>query len=144
MSKSRSGPKTPPCNKRATKKGDGTVGYCRPPKQHQFRSGRSGNPKGRPRGSKNEATILREIMTRNIEIREGGRARKISVLAAILLRFAESALKGDAKSAAFLLNRYGAVKGADEAPESNQDDQEILAAFVKTVEHRLKTKRRKT
>jgi len=119
------------------------VGYGRPPKTSQFKPGQSGNPRGRPKGAKNEATILREIMTRNIEIREGGRARKISVLAAILLRFAESALKGDAKSATFLLNRYGAVKGAEEAPESNQDDEKILAEFVKSVEAGMKNKRRK-
>ena len=79
-------------------------------------------------------------MARNIEIREGGRARKISVLAAILLRFAESALKGDAKSATFLLNRYGAFQEPEETPGNDQDDQQILDAFAKTIEDRLKTK----
>ena len=119
------------------------VGYGRPPRAHQFKPGKSGNPKGRPKGAKNEDTILREIMNRPIEIREGGRVRKISVLAAILLKFAENALRGDPRAATFLLNRYGSVKGTDETPESGQDDQEILAEFVKTVEDRLKTKRRK-
>ena len=41
--------------------GAGEVGYGKPPKAHQFKPGQSGNPKGRPRGAKSEATILREI-----------------------------------------------------------------------------------
>lgn len=119
------------------------VGYGRPPRHTRFRPGRSGNPKGRPKGAKNETTILHEIMNRPIEIRESGRARKISVLAAILLKFAENALKGDPRSATFLLNRYGSGKDTGETPESNQEDKEILAAFVKSIEDRLKTKTRK-
>ena len=115
---------------RRSSRGTYEVGYGRPPKKTQFKPGQSGNPRGRPKGAKGEATILHEMMTRNIEIREGARTRKISVLAAILLRFAENALKGDAKSATFLLNRYGAVKCADEGPESNQDDEKILSEFI--------------
>ena len=128
---------------KARSTGNFRVGYGRPPTHTRFKPGHSGNPKGRPRGAKNEDTILSEIMNRPIEIREGGRPRKISVLAAILLKFAENALRGDSRSATFLLNRYGSVKGANEPPDSNQDDQEILAAFVKSVEDRLKTKKRK-
>jgi hypothetical protein len=117
-------------NGRPTRGND--VGYCRPPKKHQFKPGRSGNPKGRPRGAKNEATILRDIMNRPIAIREGGRTRKVPVLAAVLLRFAEEALKGNPKAAAFLLNRYRSLEGA--APESNEidpDDQQILDEFAR-------------
>ena len=29
------------------------VGYCRPPEDRQFKPGQSGNPRGRPKGSKN-------------------------------------------------------------------------------------------
>lgn len=119
------------------------VGYGRPPKKTQFKPGQSGNPRGRPKGAKNEAIILREIMTRQIGVQEGGRTRKISVLAAILLRFAENALKGDAKSATLLLNRYGAVKDVEETYESSQEDEKILAEFVKSVEDQFKRKERK-
>ena len=46
------------------------IGYCKPPKHSQFKPGRSGNPRGRPKGAKNETTILREILNKRIAIRE--------------------------------------------------------------------------
>lgn len=32
-----------------SKKQSSKVGYCNPPKEHQFKPGQSGNPKGRPK-----------------------------------------------------------------------------------------------
>ena len=66
------GPQASPCASYA-------VGYRRPPKQHQFRSGQSGNRKGRPKGAKNTATLLREILDRRIEVQNGDTLRKITV-----------------------------------------------------------------
>lgn len=131
MSRERSGRR--PISKRdKSARGQADVGYCKPPKEHQFKSGRSGNPKGRPKGAKNEATILRDIFNRRIEIREGGRARKISLLEAMLLKFVEDALKGNPKTATFLLNRYRLVEGvAAETNEFDQDDRQVLDAFVR-------------
>ena len=40
---------------------DQTPGYGQPPEKGKFRAGQSGNPRGRPKGSKNKATILKEI-----------------------------------------------------------------------------------
>jgi hypothetical protein len=118
------------------------VGYGRPPTHTRFRPGQSGNPKGRPKGAKNETTILYEIMNRPIEIREAGKARKISVLAAILLKFAESALKGDPKSAAFLLNRYGLAERKAPEPEGlDQDDRELLDSYVQSLNTKMKGKK---
>ncbi len=45
------------------------VGYGRPPTEHQFKPGKSGNRRGRPKGSKNEATLINEILNRKIEVR---------------------------------------------------------------------------
>lgn len=115
------------------------VGYGRPPRAHQFRPGQSGNPKGRPKGAKNEATILRNTLNRQIASREGGKIRNISVLEGILLRFTEDALKGNPKSAAFLLNRYGlAERTAPETGDLDQDDREVLASYMRDLEARLK------
>jgi hypothetical protein len=111
------------------------VGYRKPPKQHQFQSGQSGNRKGRPKGAKNTSTLLREILDRKIEVRTGSTVRKISVREAVLTRFAESALKGDIKSAAFLLQRYDMLETAQEHANSTatQEEQEIIDAYLEAI-----------
>jgi hypothetical protein len=116
--------------KRPTPESD--VGYSKPPPAHQFKPGESGNPKGRPKGAKNESTILREIFERRIDSRSGDRERKITVLEGILLRITEDSLKGNTKSAAFLLNRYAAmVSGELQRQDISDDDREVLEAFAR-------------
>lgn len=111
-----------------------SVGYSRPPKQHQFQPGQSGNRKGRPKGVKNTSTLLREILDRKVEMRSGDRRRRISVREAMLTRFAEAALKGDVKSAAFLLQRYDMIDGSKEhaTDVATQDEQEIIDAYLQS------------
>jgi hypothetical protein len=111
------------------------VGYGRPPKRAQFKPGQSGNPKGRPKGAKNEATIWRSVFNKKVAIREGGRERKVSLLEAMILKFTEAALKGDTKTAAFALNRYRLAEGDSPSPdEPDQDDREVFEAFVRRLE----------
>ncbi len=118
------------------------VGYGRPPKEHQLKPGRSGSPKGRPKGAQNEATILLNLLNRKIEIREAGRSRKVSVLEAGLLRFAEEALRGNPRAATFLLNRYRPPDSNEaSADEMSREDQEILDAFIAKTEAQLRKKK---
>jgi hypothetical protein len=121
--------------KAGTESGSGStyeIGYGKPPKQHRFRPGRSGNPAGRPKGAKNSATLTREILDRKIEVRSGAGVRKISRREAILTRFAESALEGDTKSAAFLLG-YDMPESAEEQANNGAtpEEQEIIDAYLK-------------
>lgn len=121
-----------PREKANIEEADDLVGYCRPPKKHQFKPGQSGNKKGRPKGAKNESTILREILLqRKVPMRDGGRTRKVQVLEGMLLKFAEDSLKGNTKSAAFLLNRFGQyVSGEIQRDGLNPDDREILDSYL--------------
>ncbi len=115
-------------------KNRGDVGYGMPPREHQFPPGRSGNPNGRPKGAKNESTILREILGRKIVSRLEGRSRKITILEGILLRITEDSLKGNTKSAAFLLNRYAAmVSGELQRDDLSDDDRQVLEAFAQRL-----------
>jgi hypothetical protein len=123
---------------------DADVGYGRPPRTHQYRAGQSGNPKGRPKGAKNESTLLREIFDRKIESRSGNRVRKITILEGILLRITDDSLKGNTKSAAFLLNRYAAmVSGELQRNDITDDDREVLEAFAQRLGARRANKEEK-
>jgi hypothetical protein len=122
--------------------GDYRVGYCQPPKHTRFKPGHSGNPKGRPKGAKNEATIWHNIFARKISIRDRGRIRNVSLLEAMLLKYTERALNGEAKAADFVLNRYGRAEGtAPETAELDQDDRALLESYAKNLETKLKRKK---
>jgi hypothetical protein len=69
-----------------------------------------------------------------IPVRENGALRRISIREAIQARFIESALKGDIKSAAFVLNRSHALEeGAPPMDQLNDDDRATLEAFEKII-----------
>jgi Family of unknown function (DUF5681) len=107
------------------------VGYGKPPRATQFKPGQSGNPKGRPKGAKSENTILQELLSHKVGITERGKTRKIVLMEAILRKIAEDCLKGNIKSAAFLLNRYHAVvSGQIAQTEISQDDRKVLDDFI--------------
>lgn len=111
---------------------DDSVGYGRPPRAHQFKPGQSGNPKGRPKGRKNEATMLDELLFQRIPVRQGGRDLRMTVIEAIFRRLAEDSLKGNIKAAGFLFNRLSAIS-SDQPPQTElmEDDQAVLQAYLK-------------
>jgi uncharacterized coiled-coil protein SlyX len=74
------------------------VGYAKPPKSGRFTKGRSGNPKGRPRGSRNLASILDEVIREKVRVTEHGKIRTISKLEAIMRQLTAKALTGDLKA----------------------------------------------
>jgi hypothetical protein len=56
---------------------DNGVGYKWPPQSSRFKTGRSGNPKGRPKGGRNLKTDLAALMKKRIPVREGGELRVV-------------------------------------------------------------------
>lgn len=113
---------------------DGAVGYGRPPRKSQFKPGKSGNPNGRPKGSKNLRTLVEDVANLKVNVRDGGRERKVNVLQAGLLRVAEKVVAGDTKAFATLLalvqqNQPDQIESID-AAELSADDKELLREFV--------------
>jgi len=42
------------------------LGYCNPPEHGRFKKGQSGNPKGRPKGTLNLATVLERTLREKV------------------------------------------------------------------------------
>lgn len=102
------------------------VGYKKPPVSTRFKKGQSGNPRGRPRGSKKDIpydAVLGQMVT----IREEGRARKVTAAEAFLLKLAKQGLEGNGAAARASLR---AIEEARVRGISREDDEDILIVRV--------------
>lgn len=99
---------------------DYEVGYGKPPREHRFQPGRSGNPKERPKRAKAsgdpaprdrqaEAVLLAEAY-REVTLREGDKHVRLSMLEAVYRAMAMSALKGNRFAQTNLINSVRAIE----------------------------------
>ena len=82
------------------------VGYRMPPASTRFRKGHSGNPRGRPRGRRNEPpyeAVLGQIVT----IREDGIERRVTAAEAFVLHMTKRGLDGDGAAARAAISAIG-------------------------------------
>lgn len=75
--------------------GSHEVGYGKPPKDKQFKKGQSGNPKGRPKKTKDLEKLFDAELSQTIRITEGGVTRIMTKREALVKEILHSALKGD-------------------------------------------------
>jgi len=74
------------------------VGYRSPPEATRFQKGISGNPRGRPKGSLNVATVLTRTLREKVVISENGRRRTVTKLEAALKQLVDQAAAGDLRA----------------------------------------------
>jgi Family of unknown function (DUF5681) len=109
------------------------VGYGKPPKARQFKRGKSGNPKGRPKGSLNLATDLTAELGEHITVREDGRPRKVSKQRALIKSLMAKALQGDVRAMTSLLALYARVitePPSDDNQPLDTDELQVLRRFA--------------
>ncbi len=117
--------------------GDYEVGYKKPPPRSRFRKGRSGNPKGRPKATKNLKTDLMEELRERILLREGTTRKRVSKQRALIKSLTAKAIKGDTRAASAVL---GMIYRLLEDETSVQDDAPLTGeerAVLESLEARF-------
>jgi len=114
---------------------DAQPGYKRPPKATRFKSGQSGNPHGRPKGSRNLKTDLTMLLKKRITVRENGEVRQISRQEAMLLGLYSKAMGGDTKASSQLLSMLMKLGIQDAAPTQadvvTDNDRAVVEDFLR-------------
>jgi hypothetical protein len=113
---------------------DYVVGYGRPPRATQFAAGKSGNPKGRPKGSRTVGAILQDILSQKIAVTENGKTRRIPTLEVMFRRLVNDAVRRDPAALKLLLpliDRYAASPETElRLGELLAEDQAILSQYL--------------
>jgi hypothetical protein len=102
------------------------VGYRRPPVATRFKSGRSGNPRGRPKRARNLGAVVAAALRERVLVEEAdGRVRRLSKLEAMVRQIVDGATRGDAGSTKLL---FALIKADDRAlgePETGRSGQRL-------------------
>jgi hypothetical protein len=105
------------------KQRDYEVGYGKPPLHTRFQKGRSGNPKGRPRGRKNLSTLLSNALNGSVIVAQNGRRKKITKREAIVTQLVNKSASADLKATQMVLALLRDL-------EAQADDSADPAAFT--------------
>ena len=120
--------------------GRSEVGYGKPPREHRFKPGQSGNPRGRPKGARGFKADVEEALRATIVITEDGKQRRITIVAAALKRLIQKAVqKGDLRAieTLFTLARQQDATAPSEAAMPDADDRALLADYMRRQAERI-------
>lgn len=109
------------------------IGYRRPPPQSRFSKGKSGNIKGRPKGSRNFLKVLEKELDQSIVVTENGKKKKITRLQAMAKRLVAGALQGEQRALLNLVEILRRTGKFEELPVENllpNNYEDILETYV--------------
>ncbi len=109
-------------------------GYKNPPKHSRFKKGCSGNPTGRPKGSKNTLKLLDAVLEQKLKIQQDGKTITITKKQAMLMQLVNSAVKGDIKAISalfpYMIQLDMKEEKSLETSKLSLRDEEILKHFL--------------
>lgn len=116
------------------------IGYGKPPKQHQFKKGQSGNPRGRKPRIKNASTLVQIELDKLVVVRDGDKERKITKREAFITSLVNDAITGKKPSARSDLFKFLNVSPPPEPFVASDDDDDVLNEFIERLQNQRRRK----
>ena len=123
------------------------VGYGKPPRDHQFKRGQSGNPNGRPKTAQSLLTLVRKRMLEKVQVKTASGIKSVTRIDALLMKAMEQGGKGEFRAIKELFSLYATAvpeprkEEGMPSPVDHVDlsaaDQAILALFRAEVASEL-------
>ena len=125
--------------------GDYAVGYGKPPRRAGFQKGRSGNPKGRPKGSKNLATLVAQALDEKVIVTEDGRRRRVTKRELVVTQLVDKSAAADLRAIKQLTDIVQSAERRSEwsaaAPSEpaqlTAPDREVVELFVARLRRQI-------
>lgn len=115
------------------------VGYGKPPKSGQFVKGKSGNPKGRPKGSKNLASIVLQESRKPVQMKGPRGFRKVTKLEAIVTQLGNKSAQGELRATNMFIPMVERAEEANNAesgpPVLHELDQRVMQSLRRRMEN---------
>jgi hypothetical protein len=112
------------------------VGYGKPPASGRFAKGQSGNPKGRPKGSKNLATIVLRESRQPVRVNGPRGSRLVTKLEATVMLLGNQAVQGDLRAQRefiSLVRMSEDVTTPEALPLTCEIDQKVIGNIVRRL-----------
>jgi hypothetical protein len=131
-----------------SKNGTNDVGYGKPPQHSRFKQGRSGNPRGRPKGTLNMATVLARTLRERVVIDENGKRKMVTKLQAAIPQLVSKATSGDGHAIRYLCQLVLSAEErsvvAEPTTQLSETDQKVMDNILKRFQQSLKEKNNET
>lgn len=110
---------------------DYEIGKGKPPKKNQFKPGQSGNPKGRPKGSKNVHQVLSKILKEKITITDAGKKMVVEKLEGAMRVLVNKSFEGRPQSLKLLTDMLKDADSGDQtSTERSFNDDDYIALMA--------------
>ena len=123
---------------------DYEIGRGKPPRHAGFQKGRSGNPKGRPKGSKNLATLLNQALDEKVYVTEDGVRRRVTKRELVIKQLVNKSATADLRAIKQLTDivervepRSGPSPAPAEPPQLTATDREVIELFVARLRRQI-------